>query len=155
MSTTYRSPVQAVIGLSGLPSQWGGLPATQDRIARLDLPETVGPEHVAAMQAECERFAEAAGRHPHAMANLQNAILRGDQQTTDRAIDQLGLRPQPAEFFLPKLAIAGGILLVLLAAGAALSGDGGTQKVPVGPEGGVPDPGNAGDAGDASDAGTD
>jgi hypothetical protein len=139
-----RTPAQAIIGLSGLPSQWGGLPTMQDRVVRLVLPDEIGPEHIASMQAECERLADLAGRHPKTMAVLQNAVLQGDQQATDQAIDHLGLRQPPAHHVLGELAVVGLILVVLLAAGSALSGDSGTAE-PVGPEGGVP--GN--DAGDA------
>jgi hypothetical protein len=148
MPSTYRRPVQAVIGLSGIPSHWGDLPTTLERFTRLDLPAAVGPEHVASLRSECERFADAAGRHPETMAALQNAVLQGDQQAADQAIDKLDLRPPPvADFIAGELAVAGGILIILLA--VALSSDSGTDsKEPVGPEGGVPRK-NAGDAGDA------
>lgn len=122
----------------------------QERVVRLVLPDEIGPAHIASMQAECERLADLAGRHPKTMAALQNAVLQGDQQATNQAMDQLRLRQPPAHHILGEVAVVVVVLAVLLAAGAALSGDSGTAE-PVGPEGGVPgnDGGDAGDAGDA------
>lgn len=150
MSSTYRSPVQAIIGLSGIPSQWGGLPTTQERFTRLDLPDKISPEHIASLRAECERLADLADRHPETMAALQNAVLQGDQRTTDQAIDQLGLRPPPAAEFVAPLAVAGAVVL-LIVLGALLSSDSPTPPRE-GPDAGAPR-GGAGNAGDAGDAG--
>jgi hypothetical protein len=79
----------------------------QDRVVRLVLPDEIGPAHIASMQAECERLADLAGRHPKTMAVLQNAVLQGDQQATDQAIDHLGLRQPPPHHVLGELAVVG------------------------------------------------
>jgi len=142
------NPVQAIVGLSGFQSGLAGLRATEERVVRLELPDTIGSEHVAAMRADFERLADIAGRYPETLAELQNAVMRNDRPAIDQAVDKLGLRPPPAtRFIVGEVLVVAGIIGVLLIAGAVMSSDSPpVQKVPVGPEGGVPGE-DAGDAG--------
>jgi hypothetical protein len=84
-------PIQAVIGLTGLEAQSGGLGIVMERFARVRLPERISSEDVEVMRRDLEILAETAKEHRDRFAELQNSVLDHDLPTARRIADELGL----------------------------------------------------------------
>jgi hypothetical protein len=137
--------IQALFGLSGFQSDVNGIIVTQERIARLQMPETFTAEHLKTAQRDLEILAEVAQAAPDDMAALQNALIQNDFQTARDLTVKLGI--DEAQMIAKG---GGGVWLVVavIAVGAALllASDSPTphEPAPVSPDGGTHPDGGTG-----------
>jgi hypothetical protein len=105
--------VQAVLGLTGLETQSGGVRVLRERYARVDLPQRFGAEHVGLMQKDLEILAGIVKQYPEDVLALQNAVLGHDFATANRLASKIGLTED-------KIAANGGGLVGAILGGIAL-----------------------------------
>ena len=86
--------LQGIVGITGLERQAGGFFTSKDRIGRIDIPTSFGPEDLQRAQRDCEILAEKLRDQPGEMASLLEAITHNKFDEAHRMIGQLRLTEQ-------------------------------------------------------------
>ena len=86
-----QMPVQAVIGVSGFYSEFGGIGVTGERFVRVDLPSHVTADHIEMMRRDLGMIAEYAQEYPEDLTELHNAVVRHDFDRAAKVAQRIGL----------------------------------------------------------------
>ena len=125
---------QAVIGVSGIRTEPGGLGLTEKRVIRIDLPATVTEEHTALMQRDLAIIAEIAQQNPKDMTDLHNAVAHHQLPTATQLAYKMGLTEQQVVARGGgQVGVGLGVLALLVLVAVVAGSDEPTTPEPVGP----------------------
>jgi hypothetical protein len=142
--------VQAVIGLSGFRVDSGGFPMSREHVLRFELPPRFDAEHIELARRDFEVLASKAAHYPAELVDFQNAVLAHDLPRAGRLARDIGLTPEQLHEEgggAAEVALVGGIIAVLILAGAWVASDSPSPPPQPGPEAGPPPTGGPSDAG--------
>lgn len=83
--------VSVVLGLSGLTVRSGDYEIAQDQTFRFEMPSRFEAEHIDIASNDLRIFQEMLQRYPGAIADLHNAVIRGDQDVVREIVSTVGL----------------------------------------------------------------
>lgn len=107
--------VHAVVGLTGLKVQSGGITVQFDQVLRLPMPATLD---LAAARRDFELLAQMAGEYPEDVRRLHAAAVRSDMATATRIAREIGLTE---ERFVGDGGGIWGAMITIAAVGLALA----------------------------------
>jgi hypothetical protein len=94
---TTTSGVRAVVGLTGLAGESGGVRVLQERMVKFELPAEFDEQHIEILRRDSELLAGLASRHGASLACLHNAPLRSDFAEARRIANEIGLSEERFE----------------------------------------------------------
>ncbi len=127
--------VQAVVTLKGLTLDSEMMRMTSECGLRMDLPSVFTREHIARMENDFALISELAGKHPEAIVEIHNAVLRNDFDAAAAGARKIGLTEDAlVDRGGGSMGVAAGFLLVVavVVIAGSLSGDSPEPEV-VGP----------------------